>query len=159
MIYWLSKQIWDVEPMLVLCWASVVDGSPTENQYWINILGISWFWIHLHVMFILGVCHLHKHTRHIWPRAIILAKAKDNICRGVPVAEMSLWQRCPCGGDESQSMTDESYCAAANVSDRHLIICHNLNHQSIQSDQLSDARKCSVISFDEDCDCMMMFWY
>ena len=25
-------------PMLILCWASVIDGGPTSNQHWVNAL-------------------------------------------------------------------------------------------------------------------------
>ena len=31
-----SQQTWDVDPALVYCWASVVNGGPTVNQRWAN---------------------------------------------------------------------------------------------------------------------------
>ena len=33
-----SQQTQDVESMLVYCWSNVVDGGPTLNQYWFNVL-------------------------------------------------------------------------------------------------------------------------
>ena len=32
-----SQQAWDVDTVLVWCWASVVDGGPTSNQHRINV--------------------------------------------------------------------------------------------------------------------------
>ena len=31
------QQAYDVQPMLDYCWASVVDGGATLNQYWLNV--------------------------------------------------------------------------------------------------------------------------
>ena len=33
-----DTRVQDVESMLVLCWSNVVDGGPTVNQHWYNIL-------------------------------------------------------------------------------------------------------------------------
>ena len=33
----LSQQTQDIHPMLVRCWASVVDGGPALNQHWVNV--------------------------------------------------------------------------------------------------------------------------
>ena len=32
-----NQQTRDIEPLLVQCWASVVDGGPTLNQQWLNL--------------------------------------------------------------------------------------------------------------------------
>ena len=32
-----DQQTRDIEPLLVHCWASVVDGEPTMNQQWLNV--------------------------------------------------------------------------------------------------------------------------
>ena len=32
-----SRKTRDIEPLLVQCWASVVDGEPTLNQQWLNV--------------------------------------------------------------------------------------------------------------------------
>ena len=32
-----TKQTRDIHPVLVECWASVVDGGPTFNQQWVNV--------------------------------------------------------------------------------------------------------------------------
>ena len=33
----LIQQTWYIAPMLVYCWASVVDGGPTLNQHWVDV--------------------------------------------------------------------------------------------------------------------------
>ena len=33
----LTQQTRDIEPMLVQCWASVVDDGPALNQHWVNV--------------------------------------------------------------------------------------------------------------------------
>ena len=35
---WPSTHIQDADPILIWCWASVVEGGPTSNQYWANVL-------------------------------------------------------------------------------------------------------------------------
>ena len=35
-----SQQIRDYHPMLVHCWAAVVDGGPTVDQHWVNVSGL-----------------------------------------------------------------------------------------------------------------------
>ena len=32
-----SQRARDVDPMLVYCWATVVDGGPTISQHWVNV--------------------------------------------------------------------------------------------------------------------------
>ena len=32
-----AQQTRDVEPVLVLCWASVADGGPELDQHWVNV--------------------------------------------------------------------------------------------------------------------------
>ena len=32
-----TQQTRDIEPLLIQCWASVVDGGPTLNQQWLNV--------------------------------------------------------------------------------------------------------------------------
>ena len=32
------KQTIDIQPMLLHCWASVVDGEPTVKQHWLDVL-------------------------------------------------------------------------------------------------------------------------
>ena len=44
-----SQQTRDTEPMLVYCWASVVDGGTTLNQHWLNgscLLGSHNYYLH-----------------------------------------------------------------------------------------------------------------
>ena len=33
----ITQQTRDIDPMLVQCWASVVDDGPTLNQHWVNV--------------------------------------------------------------------------------------------------------------------------
>ena len=33
----ITQQTRDIEPLLVQCWASVVDGGPALNQQWLNV--------------------------------------------------------------------------------------------------------------------------
>ena len=40
----LSQQTQDVESMLVLRWSGVVDGGPTSNQHWFNVLCLLGYW-------------------------------------------------------------------------------------------------------------------
>ena len=42
---WTSQQTRYIDPMLVHCWASVVDGGPTLDQHWLDVscfLGYGW---------------------------------------------------------------------------------------------------------------------
>ena len=32
-----AQQTWDVEPVLVWCWASIADGGPELEQHWVNV--------------------------------------------------------------------------------------------------------------------------
>ena len=40
-----SRLTQDIRPMLVWCWASVVDADPTWNQHWVNVLCLLGYWI------------------------------------------------------------------------------------------------------------------
>ena len=40
--YTISKQTWNVAPMLFQWWASVADCGPTLKQYWINVPCLLW---------------------------------------------------------------------------------------------------------------------
>ena len=41
-----SQQTQDVEPMLVLCWVSVVDDGPTLTHHWFSASPVCWVYIY-----------------------------------------------------------------------------------------------------------------